>query len=372
MAQLSDDCFAFGGPLLAVEDAIRRMADQIPAIADTEKVPLKLAFERVAAADIRAPFALPPFDNSAVDGFGVHHADLAANAETRLRIAARVAAGQSAREPLKAGEAIRIFTGAPTPPGIDTIFMQEDVRVEGNIVIVPQGLKRGANFRSAGEDVEQGSVAIAKGRRLQVADVALAAALGLDALTVRRRVHVALFSTGDELVDPGKALRPASIYDSNRYLLIGLLGKLGVEVDDLGILPDNVDALTSAIGAAASSHDLVLTSGGVSTGEADHVKTAVEKLGKLVFWRLAIKPGRPVAMGVINGTPFVGVPGNPVAVFVTFLNVVRPLLFSLAGAQIEPFAPFPARATFHHKKKEGRQEYLRATARSHRRNWSGR
>jgi molybdopterin molybdotransferase len=258
---------------------------------------------------------------------------------------------------------VRIFTGAPAPPGADTVFMQEDVRVEGETVVVPQGLKRGANFRLAGEDIEKGAVAIAAGRRLQAADVALAAALGVARLNVRRRLRVALFSTGDELVEPGTPLPGSAIYDSNRYLLLGLLRNLGAEVDDLGILRDDVDALTAALGAAAASHDLVITSGGVSTGEADHVKTAVERLGRLVFWRLAIKPGRPVAMGVIKGAAFVGLPGNPVAVFVTFINVVRPLLFSLAGAAIEPLAPVPARATFQYKKKAGRQEYLRATAR---------
>jgi molybdopterin molybdotransferase len=241
--------------------------------------------------------------------------------------------------------------------------MQEDCRVEGDTVIVPAGLKSGANRRLAGEDVPAGSVAIAAGRRLQPADVALAAALGLQHLDVRRPLRVALFSTGDEIVEPGQRLPPAGLHDSNRYLLLALLRRIGAQVSDLGILPDNVDVLAKAIGDVASDHDLILTSGGVSTGDADHVKTAVERLGRLVFWRLAIKPGRPVAMGVIRGTAFVGVPGNPVAAFVTFLNVVRPLIFAMLGATIEPLAPIPAQATFHHVKKKGRREYLRATLR---------
>ncbi len=363
MAQLSDDCFAFSGKLLAVDDAIKLMAGQVPVIEETEIVTLAQANGRVAVDNVIAPMALPPFDNSAVDGFAVRHADIAASGETHLRVVGRVTAGVPAGRALGAGQAMRIFTGAPIPQGADTVYMQEDVRLAEDIVIVPAGLKRGGNFRFAGEDIPKGAIAIPRGRRLQPADVALAAAIGLDRLTVRRRVRVALFSTGDELVEPGKPLPPAAIHDSNRYLLLGLLQKLGAETHDLGILPDDPKTLMAALGAAASAHDLVLTSGGVSTGEADHVKTAVEQLGKLVFWRLAIKPGRPVAMGVIRGAAFVGVPGNPVAVFVTFINVVRPLIFRLAGATIEPLTPFPAQATFHYKKKEGRQEYLRATAR---------
>jgi molybdopterin molybdotransferase len=364
MAQLSDDCFAFSGSLLPIEDAARMMAEQVPPIAETEAVPIAQANGRVLAEDLIARISLPAFDNSAVDGYAVRHADLAASGETALRIVGRLAAGAAALQPLGEQEAIRIFTGAPMPAGADTVYMQEDCRTDGDRVIVPAGLKRGANYRYAGEDIAAGAVALPKGRRLMPADIALAAAIGAERLTVRRRVRVALFSTGDEIVEPGRPLPPAAIHDSNRYLLLALLQRLGVEAHDLGILPDDAERLTQAIGAAAAGHDLVLTSGGVSTGEADHVKAAVERLGRLVFWRLAIKPGRPVAMGVIRGAAFVGVPGNPVAVFVTFVNVVRPLIFRLAGATIEPLTLFPARATFHYKKKEGRQEYVRVTLRS--------
>ncbi len=363
MAQLTDDCFAFSGPLLAVEDAAKLMAEQVPAIPDTEIVPLSDALGRVVTGNINAPVSLPPFDNSAVDGYAVRHADIAASGETALTVAGRAAAGASASRPLGAGEALRIFTGAPMPAGADTVYMQEDCRLEGGSVILPAGLKSGANRRLAGEDVAAGTIALAAGRRLSPADVALAAALGLDRLTVRRRVRVALFSTGDEIVEPGSPLPAASLYDSNRYLLLGMLARLGAQTTDLGILRDDPATLGKAIADAAANHDLVLTSGGVSTGEADHVKNAVEKIGKLVFWRLAIKPGRPVAMGVVKGAAFVGMPGNPVAVFVTFINVVRPLILRLSNADAEPLTPFPARAVFHHEKKEGRLEYVRVTAR---------
>ena len=213
-----------------------------------------------------------------------------------------------------------------------------------------------------------GAVVLPAGRRLDAQHVALAAALGLTTLEVRRRVRVALFSTGDEIVEPGSPLPRAALYDSNRYLLAGLIARLGAEVTDLGILADDPQNLAAAIGAAARKHDLVLTSGGVSTGEADHVRSAVEGIGRIVFWRVAIKPGRPVAMGVIpgsngEGAAFVGLPGNPVAVFVTFVRVVRPLLLRLAGALAEPLVPMPARAAFAYKKRKGRREYVRVALR---------
>jgi molybdopterin molybdotransferase len=254
------------------------------------------------------------------------------------------------------------------PPGADTVFMQEDVQVDGDIVTVPPGLKAGANRRLAGEDARAGAVVLPAGRHLGVQDVALAAAVGLTHLTVRRRVRVALFSTGDEIVEPGTTRSPAALYDANRYLLAGLARRLGADVTDLGILPDNADVLAGAIRDAATTHDLVLTSGGVSTGEADHVRSAVERIGSLVFWRVAIKPGRPVAMGVVrtdsNETAaFVGLPGNPVAAFVTFARVVRPLLMRLAGAVPSSLIALPVRASFAYRKKTGRREYVRVKLR---------
>jgi len=370
MAQLSDDCFAFNGPLLPVAEAERLIAERVVPVAGRETVTLWQAPGRVLADSIIAPVNVPPFDNSAVDGYAVRAADLDAEGETRLSIIDRVAAGHAATHTLHAGKAIRIFTGAPMPAGADTVFMQEDSRVEGGSVIVPPGLKLGANRRLAGEDMPAGAVALPAGRRLAVQHVALAAALGLSALAVRRRVRVALFSTGDEIVEPGAKLPHAALYDSNRYLLAGLLRRFGAEVTDLGILTDEPKALARALGAAAADHDLVVTSGGVSTGEADHVRAAIESIGRIVFWRVAIKPGRPVAMGVIagstngEGAAFVGLPGNPVAVFVTFVRVVRPLLLRLAGALPEPLLAMPARATFFYKKRKGRREYVRVALRA--------
>ncbi|HEX2215918.1 MAG TPA: gephyrin-like molybdotransferase Glp [Xanthobacteraceae bacterium] len=370
MAQLTDDCFAFSGPLMPIGEVERLIAARVTPLAGKQRVKLASALGRVLAEDLVAPIDLPPFANSAVDGYAVRHADLAPGAETRLRITDRVTAGRATNRVLTSGEAIRIFTGAPMPADADTVFMQEDVRVDGEYVTLPPGLKRGANSRSAGEDIAAGVVALAAGRRLKAADVALAAALGIAALPVRPRVRVALFSTGDEVTAAGEPLKRARIYDSNRPLIAALLKNLGAQVSDLGILQDKPKILRDALALAATDHDLIVTSGGVSTGEADHVRSAVEAVGSLVFWRVAIKPGRPVAMGVIPGlgpagsAAFVGLPGNPVAVFVTFARVVRPLLLRLAGAAAEPLTAFPVRAAFSYRKKKGRREYVRAALRT--------
>jgi molybdopterin molybdotransferase len=369
MAQLTDDCFAFSGPLLPIEEMERLIATRVTPVAEVEEVALDAALGRVIAADVTAGDDLPSFDNSAVDGFAVRHADLAADRETTLIVADRVMAGHAAAHALAPGEAVRIFTGAPMPVGADTVFMQEDCRREGNKVVVPPGLERGANARFAGEDVAKGAVMLPAGRRLTAADVALAAAQGHTRLAVRRRLRVAVFSTGDEVVEPGAPRPIAAIYDANRHLLRALLDRFGAIVTDLGILRDNPVSLQAAIKRAAADHDLVITSGGVSTGEADHVRAALEGIGRLVFWRVAIKPGRPVAMGVIPGeraghaAAFAGLPGNPAAVYVTFVRVVWPLLLRLAGAEARAPIALPVRATFAYRKRKGRREYVRVTLR---------
>ena len=369
MAQLTDDCFAFNGPLLPVAEAEQLIGARVTPVSGEELVPLRAALGRVLSTSLIAPVNLPPFDNSAVDGFAVRAEDIDGARERRLAIVDRVAAGQVATHAVKSGEAVRIFTGAPMPPGADTVFMQEDCRIDGTHVVVPPGLSRGANRRLAGEDIRAGAVALPAGRRLWAQDIALGAALGLTTIEVRRRVRVALFSTGNEIAEPGSPLSDAALYDSNRYLLAAAVARFGAEVTDLGILRDEPKALARAIAAAAVDHDLVLTSGGVSTGEADYVRSAVESIGRIVFWRVAIKPGRPVAMGVIPGgetgeaAAFVGLPGNPVAVFVTFIRVVRPLLLRLAGALPEPLVAMPARAVFAYKKRKGRREYVRVALR---------
>ena len=363
MAQLSDDCFAFGGPLMSVDEAVGLITARVTAVKEIETVPLGEADGRVLANDIAAPLPLPPFTNSAVDGYAVLASDLPPEGERAFPVAGRIAAGAfaGAAEP---GHAMRIFTGAPMPQGTDTVFMQEDVRIdEKGQVVLPAGLKAGANVRPAGEDVPEGVVALKAGQRLRPQDVALAAAFGRTQLDVTRRICVAVFSTGDELASPGAPRQPAQLFDSNRFMLMAMLKRLGCEVGDLGILPDQRAPLADALKQVAGRYDLLLTTGGVSTGEEDHVKASVESVGSLVLWRMAIKPGRPVAMGIIGGTPFIGLPGNPVASFVTFVHVVRPTVLALSGATAAYLVPTPVRAAFSYKKKIGRREYVRVTLR---------
>ena len=358
MAQLSDDCFTAKSPSMTIEEAIALATGRLPVAATSESVPVSQADGRIAAEDLFALGDLPPFANSAVDGYAVRHADLAADGDTRLPVGGRLAAG-STEQVSAAGRAVRIFTGAAMPADADTVFMQEDVSLEDGVVRLPAGLKRGANMRPPGEDVAQGGLIIPAGRILKPQDIALAAATGHQSILVRRPLKVAIFSTGDELVEPGAPLKPGGIYDSNRIMLAALLGRLGAQVIDFGILPDDPEVLAERLAVGAQQNDLIITSGGVSLGEEDHVKTAVEAKGQLVFWRLAIKPGRPLAMGVVRGTPFVGLPGNPAAVYVTFVMFVRPLLAHLAGAAPEPLVPQWVRSTFAAKKRPGRREFVR-------------
>ena len=359
MAQLSDDCFAFGGPMMSVDEAVAIIVSRVTAVPEVETVALQSADGRVLAAGIAAPLPLPPFTNSAVDGYAVRSGDLSKH-EQSFPVAGRIQAGAAAGEAIKPGHAVRIFTGAPMPEGADTVFMQEDVRLdEKGAVVLPPGLKSGANVRPAGEDIPLGHAALEAGRRLRPQDIALAAAFGLTDVEVARRIRVAVFSTGNELVTPGAARAAAQLFDSNRFMLMAMLARLGCEVSDLGILSDDRASLANGLKKAAAAHDLILTTGGVSTGEEDHVKSAVESVGSLVLWRMAIKPGRPVAMGIIDGAPFIGLPGNPVASFVTFVHVVRPTVLALAGAQVPQPVAMPVRAAFSYTKKTGRREYVR-------------
>ena len=360
MAQISDDCFAFGGALMTMEEALATLAGRLTPMTEIETVTLDAARGRVLASPLTAIMNVPPHDNVAVDGYAFRHADLAPSGDSAFRVVARAAAGHPADKPVGSGEAARVFTGAVLPAGTDTVAMQEDCRTDGERVFVPEGLKRGANRRKAGEDIEQGKIVLPAGRRLRAQDIGLAASIGVAELPVYRRLSVAVFSTGDEIVDPGRPLAPGKVYDSNRHMLIALLRGLGFVVRDLGILPDRRDVMIDALRDAAEADDALVTSGGMSTGDEDHVRAAVEALGSLHFWRLAIRPGRPVALGQVLGKAFVGLPGNPVAAMVTFLRFARPMLLRLAGAtEVEPIH-FRVRSAFDYRKKAGRREFLRA------------
>jgi molybdopterin molybdotransferase len=360
MTQLSDDCFAFGGALLTVDAALGEIEGRVAAVVEIEMAPLAAARSRILAHDVVASMNLPPHANSAVDGYAFAHADLLSDRETVLPVCGRAAAGHAFDEPAGRGAAIRIFTGAPMPEGTDTVMMQEDCLLEDGRVRLKPGIRKGANRRHAGEDIAEGAVALAAGRRLSPPDLGLAAALGRRELPVFRPLRVALLSTGDEIRDPGTPLPLGAIYDANRFMLAALLAGLGCTITDFGIRPDREAALVDALTAAVAEHDLIVTSGGVSTGEEDHVRATIERLGSLHFWRLAIKPGRPVALGQIGGVPLIGLPGNPVAVVVTFIVLARPLILKLAGAAASTPQTFPVRSGFDYRKKPGRREYVRA------------
>ena len=360
MAQLSDDCFAQGGKLMRAEDALELLGRKIVRVTESETEALDAALGRILAEDVDSPLDVPSHDNSAVDGYAVFFDDLDPERDTVLPVTGRAAAGHPLGRAAKRGEAIRIFTGAAMPEGPDCVMMQEDCEVDGNRVVLRPGLKRGANRRLCGEDIGAGETVLHAGMRLRPQDLGQAAAVGRRELLVSKPLRVALFSTGDELREPGAPLEPGCIYDSNRATIHGLLTGMGCAITDLGILKDEAAGLRAALEAAAHDHDLVVTSGGVSVGEEDHVRGAVEALGKLHLWRLAIKPGRPIALGQIGAVPFVGLPGNPVAVMVTFLYIVRPMILRLMGGTGLTPHHFRVAADFSHKKKD-RREWVRAS-----------
>ncbi|MSO77723.1 MAG: molybdopterin molybdenumtransferase MoeA [Alphaproteobacteria bacterium] len=358
MTGVGQDCFAVGERLLRAAEALDRITDMVEACVGSKPVPIRAAAGRILAEDVTAACRVPPHDNAAVDGYALRLADMAQSGGC-LTLWRQVAAGHPVGEPLPPGMAARIFTGAPIPAGADLVVPQEACRVDGDRVWLPPDLRAGRHVRRAGEDVAPGRVVLRAGTRLRPQDLGLAAAIGCASLMVRTPLRVAIFSTGDELRDAGMPLPPGCIYDSNRVALGALLAGLGAQVDDLGILPDQPQAVRHGLGTAASGHDLIVTSGGMSVGEADHLKAAVAALGQLHIWRLAIKPGKPVALGQVAGVPFVGLPGNPVAMMVTFLAIARPLVLRLSGARPAPIHRFPVTAAFHHHKRAGLREWLR-------------
>lgn len=360
MSRLENDCFGVEDRLMPMDEAMALLDARLSPVAGIGRVPLKAASGRVLAGHVVSSVSVPPHDNSAVDGYAVFFDDIQTG-ETRLPVTGRIAAGHPFDRPAKRGEALRIFTGAPVPAGPDTVVMQEDCRLEGDtVVIAARKLARGDNRRRAGEDVKAGDVVIRAGTRLRPQEVGIAAATGHAEVEVYAPLRVAVFSTGDEVRDPPKALSRGQIYDINRYTLHALLADMGCQVTDLGILPDDLGAIRDALGGAAADHDLLITSGGVSLGEEDHVKAAVQAQGSLHFWRMAIKPGRPIALGQVKDVPFIGLPGNPVASMVTFLVIARPMVLRLMGCHDIAAPRLPVPAAFAFKKKPGRREFLRA------------
>lgn len=358
-------------PLMPLDQALQALLAQITPLQTTETVATLDADGRILAQDVVSALQVPAFDNSSMDGYAVRSVDVQ-QAGAELRVTQRIAAGHFG-QPLLAGQAARIFTGAPVPPGADAVVMQEQAEVVSaedpvRVRFLAPALA-GQWIRRSGEDVMQGDTVLKRGQKLGPAELGLAASLGLAHLDVMTRPRVALFSTGDELVMPGDvapADMPAgAIYNSNRFFLRALLHRLGCEVSDLGIVPDRRDATIAALKTAADHHDLIVTSGGVSVGEEDHVKPAVQSLGALALWQIAMKPGKPFAFGHVRRDTlpglahFVGLPGNPVSSFMTFLLLVKPLILALQGAETAPPAGMKLPAHFEWPKADKRREFLR-------------
>ncbi len=344
--------------MLTADEALELLLSHAKPLDEIESIHTTHALGRVLARDLVSSVSVPPLDNSAMDGYAVNTGDFLTGS-TGLRVAQRIPAGQVGHT-LEAGTAARIFTGAPIPPGADAVVMQEDCKVEGDAVVFSKPPMAGTHIRRAGEDIALGQTVLASGIRFRAQEMGLAASIGLVDVPVFRRLRVALFFTGDEIVMPGEPLAEGEIYNSNRYTLLGLLEGLGCKVADFGIVPDNLEATVAVLEQASHEADLVLTSGGVSVGEEDHVKAAVERVGHLDMWKVAMKPGKPLAYGKARDAHFIGLPGNPVSAFVTFCLFVRPFIQRCQGANHEEPRSYLLPAEFEWSKPGPRREFLRA------------
>jgi molybdopterin molybdotransferase len=344
---------------LPVELAWQRIQTDIVPVSGRERVALRAALGRVLAEDIVSPLDVPAHDNSAMDGYALCAAQLPASGSVSLRRVGTALAGQPFTGRVGNGECIRIMTGAPVPAGADTVVMQENVRVAGDEIVIGCDEKPGQNVRRAGEDIARGQRVLAAGQSIGPAELGLLGSLGLVEVSVRRRLRVAFFSTGDELCGAGTPLEAGQIYDSNRYTLFAVLQRLGVEATDMGVVPDDPAALERAFAEAASFADAIVTSGGVSVGEADYVKQILERLGAVNFWKIAMRPGRPLAFGTIGKAYFFGLPGNPVSVVATWYQFVQPALRHLMGQSLHKPLSFRVRALHELKKRPGRTEFQR-------------
>ena len=355
------DCYEGDPDLLPPDEAMRRIRAHVRAVDATETVAVIDALGRVAARDVVSPMNVPGHVNSAMDGYACAGDSLPEAGPRWYEVAGAAYAGKPFAGRVGPSQAVRIMTGAVMPEGADTVVMQEHVEVDGDRVRIPPGARPGQHVRQAGEDLAAGAVVVPRGRRLMPAEMGLLASLGIAEVRAFRTLRVAYFSTGDEIRPPGAPFEPGLVYDSNRFTMHGMLGRLGVDILDLGIVPDRRDAVLDAFREASARADIVLSSGGASTGEADYVREVLAELGQVGFWRIAIRPGRPLAFGFLGDSVFFGLPGNPVAVMVTFYQFVAPAIRAAAGeTDSRPLPAVEARCTTRLRKKPGRVEYYRA------------
>ena len=345
--------------LTPIDIALNNILNSLPSISEAEQSEIIQSVSRILAADITAPADVPGADNSAMDGYAVNSADLA-TVPSMLPVSQRIAAGRVG-EALESGTAARIFTGAPLPVGADAVVMQENCEVLNDSVTILQTIMPGENVRKKGGDIQNGAIVFAAGHRLRIQDIGTLASAGVASVEVKRRLKVAVLTTGDELVRPGTPLGIGQIYNSNYYAIASLLQALGMEILDLGIVADSLDSTLASLEQAGRGADCIISSGGVSVGEEDHVKAAVTKMGSLDLWKLAIKPGKPFAYGSVLGKPFFGLPGNPVSAFVTFVLLVKPALLKLSGANNTDTVHYPLPSGFDLIRSGERQEYLRVS-----------
>lgn len=360
MVRLPNDCFANAEEMLSVEEARSLIAEATTRISQEDTVDITVASGRILAQDVHATLNVPPNDNSAVDGFAFAFSDYEHAKMSSFKNVGTSAAGVPFEGTVAPGQCIKIFTGAVMPADCDTVAMVEDILEHDVQITLPRGLKQGANRRFAGEDIKKGCLLLAKGCRIRPQELGYLASIGMNEIPVFKRLKVALVSTGDELTEPGDTLSKGGIYDSNRYTLRSMLEKFGCEIDDYGVVRDTLAEIRDTLLEAEKNCDLIVTSGGVSMGDEDHVKAAVEETGSLHFWRIAIKPGRPLALGQVQNTAFVGLPGNPVAAFVCLAQLIRPMIARLSGEESYKLPnPILAKSAFSMQKKAGRREWMR-------------
>ena len=345
-------------PLIPIKDAIRLLLEQATPLQEMETVPLFQAYGRILAEDLTSTVQVPPADNSAMDGYAIQSRHFINDTEKTFPISQQIFAGEIG-SPLQTGTVARIFTGAPIPNNADAVIMQELCQADKKQMTSSVAVPKGTNIRRAGEDIDIGDTILLRGQKLRPQDIGLAASVGISQISVYRKLRVAVFFTGDELCEPDNTLQAGQIYNSNRYTMRGMLEGLGCEVRDLGNIKDTLEDTRDAMLKAASESDLVMTSGGVSVGEADYIRIALEETGKLDMWRIRVKPGKPLAFGSINGTPFLGLPGNPVSVFATFCIFARPFILHKQGNRDTSANSFKVPANFEWLKKGFRTEYVR-------------
>ncbi|MDH5785275.1 MAG: molybdopterin molybdotransferase MoeA [Chromatiales bacterium] len=362
---LPADCDSVGlQGLLSVSEALQRIRSALKPVVGFERCALRDAHRRTVALPVTSPLNVPAYINSAMDGYALNSADIPATGEITLQVTGSSFAGTPFNGTVKTGQAVRIMTGAVVPDGADTVVMQELAKRDGEQVTIGCGHKAGENVRHIGEDIAKGGVVLTPGQRIRAPELGLLASLGVAEVTVRRRLRVATFSTGDELCSIGEQPREGQIYDSNRYSLYGMLRDLGVEHIDMGVIRDDEQAISEAFESASTIADVVITSGGVSVGEADFVKQTLDRLGQVDFWKIAMKPGKPLAFGQVNGATFFGLPGNPVSVMATFYQIVQPSLRYLCGENTTQPLRLKVQTADRLKKRPGRADFQRGILRS--------